>query len=548
MESWKDWFQPHILERGRACFEEGRVSQLERTEDGYSAIVKGTEEYEVEILLKGTAIEDMLCDCPYAEQGNACKHMAAVLFAAAAGQPEKNASAKKESLTPLGLVEKIPDSQLRPLLTELVSADEKLYRDLRLQYGEMSLEECVKTLKEELTSIGGLYADRHGYINDRDAVDFESDIAEHIRRQSQMLLERKKPLLALQAGMEALREFASYDAEEICGFVDDAMDTMLTDVLCACGEEDASKAFDLLRLCAESASEHWQIRDFAEQAIFSQFPGEAFDRKRLALVDRQIANHEISGMRNYSDKYEMRQLLVRRFDLMKALSFSKEEMDAFLARYTSYPDIRILRVQQAQNEGNLDEAVRLLREGKSADCDSPGLVAQYSARLMDLYEQQGKQDELLAELEYHVFTLSSGGMEMLDRLKKTCTPMQWIGYRERYLSGRNRHRLELMESEGLWDRLMEAVAAAKQLSVLDRYESALKQRYPDAVLEAYVNTLEKEAAEVSGRKRYQELANYLKKLVRYPGGEGRIAQLTQDWRLRYRRRRAMMEELAEAGF
>ena len=47
MKHWKYWFQPHILERGQVYFDEGRVSELERTEDGYAAIVEGTEEYEV---------------------------------------------------------------------------------------------------------------------------------------------------------------------------------------------------------------------------------------------------------------------------------------------------------------------------------------------------------------------------------------------------------------------------------------------------------------------------------------------------------------------
>ena len=159
MKSWKDWFQPHILEQGRAYFDEGRVSELERTEDGYAAIVEGAEEYEVEILLEGDSVEDMLCDCPYAEDGNACKHMAAVLFAVAAAEPsKKNAPAKKERLTPADLVEKIPDGQLRPLLTELISADEKLFRALLLRYWETILDKCMKTLKEELASIGDQYA------------------------------------------------------------------------------------------------------------------------------------------------------------------------------------------------------------------------------------------------------------------------------------------------------------------------------------------------------------------------------------------------------
>ena len=266
------------------------------------------------------------------------------------------------------------------------------------------------------------------------------------------------------------------------------------------------------------------------------------------LVDRQIANLEASGKQGYSREYEMEQLLTRRFDLMKKLSLPKGELDAFLERYTNYSDIRKLRVRQALGDGKQDEAIRLLEEGKSADRDKRGLVAEYSEWLMDLYEQQGQRDKLIKELEYHIFVLSSGGMEMLNRLKKVCTPAQWVEYRERYLSGRNYHKLELMESEGLWERLMEAVVKSENLSTLDRYEAALKKRYPSELLEAYACVLTKEAAAVSNRKRYQELVHYLKKLRGYPDGAERAARLAEDWRTRYIRRRAMMEELRNAGF
>ena len=546
MESWKNWFQPHILERGRTYFDEGRVSDLERTEDGCTATVEGTEEYKVEILLEGDAIEDMLCDCPFAEDGNACKHMAAVLFAVSAAEPsKKKAPVKKERLTPAGLVEKVPDSQLRPLLTELVSADEKLYRALLLRYGETSLDECMKTLKKELASIGNQYADFHGYINYRDADEFEGDMADFIGRQTQILLGRGEPMLALRAGMDALREYASYETEEGCAYVDDAMDAMLTDILCVCKKDEV---FDFLLKYAGSAGEHWIVQDFAEQAIFSRFSGETFDRKKLELIDRQIANLEASGKQGYSREYEMEQLLTRRFDLMKKLSLPKGELDAFLERYTNYSDIRKLRVRQALEDGKLDEAIRLLEEGKSADRDKRGLVAEYSEWLMDLYEQQGQRDKLIAELEYHVFDLSSGGIEMLNRLKNVCTPAQWVEYRERYLSGRTYHKLELMESEGLWERLMEAAVKSENLFILDRYEAALKKRYPSELLEAYACILTKEAAAASNRKRYQELVHCLKKLRSYPDGAERAAQLAEDWRTRYIRRRAMMEELRNAGF
>ena len=551
IESWKNWFQPHILERGRAYFEEDRVSDLERTEDGCTATVEGTEEYEVEILLDGDSIEDMLCDCPYAEDGNACKHMAAVLFAMAAEPSEKRAPAKEERLTPTVLVEKIPDSQLRPLLTELVSADEKLYRALLLRYGETSLDECMKTLKKELASIGRHYAGRDGTIDYYHAGGFSEAIADHIQRQTETLLARNAPVLAFQAGIDALRKYSDYsidDSDGEYGLIMETMRDMCMDVLAAADETVAEKIFDLLSDCVKSDREDWFVQDFASQMVFSLFVGKRFDEKKLALTDEQIAALTLAGRKDYSSEYKMKELLTRRFDLMKKLSSPKEELDAFLDRYTSYSDIRKLRIQQALDDGKTDEAIHLLEEGKSAGRDKPGLVAEYSEWLMDLYERQGQREKLIAELEYHVFDLSSGGMEMLNRLKNACTPAQWLEYTERYLSGRAYHKLELMEAEGLWERLMKAVTATGRLSILDRYEAALKKRYPNEILEAYACILTKEAAAASGRKRYQELARYLKKLRSYPGGAERAAQLSEDWRTRYIRRRAMMEELRNVGF
>ncbi len=448
-------------------------------------------------------------------------------------------------------MEKIPDNRLRPLLTELVSADEKLYRALLLQYGETTLDECMKTLKKELESIGKRYAGRDGYIDYYHAEGFSEEIADHIQRQTETLLARNEPLLAFQVGMDALREYSGYSIDDSNGeyaLVTEAMENMCADVLASVDENIAETIFDRLADGIKSGREDWFVQDFATQMVFSRFPGKHFDEKKLTLVDEQVAALASSGKKDYSSEYKMEELLMRRFDLMKKLSRPREELDTFLEQYTNYSNIRKLRVQRAIDAGKTDEAIRLLKEGKSADYDKRGLVARYSEWLMDLYEQQKQQDKLIEELEYHVFTLASGGMEMLNRLKKACTTAQWIEYRERYLSGRNYHKLELMESEGLWERLMEAVTVSEHFSILDRYEAALKNRYPDEMLEAYVRILMKEAAAVSNRKQYQELARYLKKLKSYPGGAERAAKLAEDWRTQYVRRRAMMEELRDAGF
>lgn len=80
MLNWKSLFKSHILERGHDYYELRNISNLTKTAKGYSAIVCGTEDYEVEVELQDEEYSHLWCSCPHAEEGNYCKHMAAVLY------------------------------------------------------------------------------------------------------------------------------------------------------------------------------------------------------------------------------------------------------------------------------------------------------------------------------------------------------------------------------------------------------------------------------------------------------------------------------------
>lgn len=421
MENWKRWFQPRILERGREYFDEGRVQTVEHSGDGYSAVVQGTEDYEVEILLEGDSIQEMFCNCRYAEDWNYCKHMAAVLFAVTAGKavPKKRVS-QNTRITPETLAARIPDDRLRPLLAELMSADEKLYREMLLQYGGAGPDECARTLRKTLTGIKKRYADRGGYINYHDVKGYTAEIADFIKRQAASLITQNAPFLAFQLGLEAVQEYDRCgvdDSEGWSAMVIEAMEHLREQVLSAADEESASKIFDLLAGSYRPDRFDGLVRDFVEETLFSYFQDETSERKKLALADQWIATLEKTAGDNYSSEFEIQGLLVRRYDIMKELSMPEEERNAFLERYLNFSAVRKLYVQHMLDTGRPEEAARLLEEGKSVNQDRPGLVADYSERLIDVYAQLGRRDRLLKELEYHVLTLGSGGLEMLNRLK-----------------------------------------------------------------------------------------------------------------------------------
>ena len=79
---WKKLFAPHILSRGEDYYESELVEIEAMDEESIEAAVEGTDTYSVEIVLKNNRVAQMRCDCPYAADGNNCKHMAAGLFAA----------------------------------------------------------------------------------------------------------------------------------------------------------------------------------------------------------------------------------------------------------------------------------------------------------------------------------------------------------------------------------------------------------------------------------------------------------------------------------
>ena len=78
---WAEMFAPAILMRGYEYYKAGKAKKLQETAEGFSAVVRGTHNYRVTVFADEEGmIEDMTCTCPYANDGNYCKHMAAVMF------------------------------------------------------------------------------------------------------------------------------------------------------------------------------------------------------------------------------------------------------------------------------------------------------------------------------------------------------------------------------------------------------------------------------------------------------------------------------------
>ena len=109
----------------------------------------------------------------------------------------------------------------------------------------------------------------------------------------------------------------------------------------------------------------------------------------------------------------------------------------------------------------------------------------------------------------------------------------------------NADMARLYKEEKLYDKLLCEVTKASGLSLLQLYEKDLKKRYPIEILHKYTEELQQMAQYASERKRYRELVELLRQMKTIEGGTAVVEQIATDWRVQYKRRPAMMEELAQ---
>lgn len=129
IKGWKKLFPQHILTRGKEYYLEGAVDDIDIDEDYITGTVFGSENYYVEINLDGNSVYGMDCSCPYAEKGNYCKHMAALLFEL----DESEKSKKPQKTTPIPeLVDKLSEKQIKTLLKSLAESNDYIADKIRI--------------------------------------------------------------------------------------------------------------------------------------------------------------------------------------------------------------------------------------------------------------------------------------------------------------------------------------------------------------------------------------------------------------------------------
>lgn len=561
--NWKKLFSKTILDRGYEYYCDGAVEDFYFSDNIISAAVAGSEDYKVEIVLSENNIEDMYCSCPYASDGNNCKHMAAVLYVR--DKSSDNNSAKQDSTdilfkpayttqsrtTKRAEVEKLiaeaKDEAVRSFLAEILTDNEKLC--LRF-YNLVNKEEKVdiQNYFRQIDLITRQYAGRDDFINYHDAYDYIMELEEIIDNDVRQMIDNGNYMSAFDVINHIFIVVGTVDIDDSdgeIGMISNDIYSLWSEILEKVTPDDKRTMFEWFidhtdGLVADYAEEYY------EHIITEAFNEKEFEQDKLGFFRSMIDKSE-QLERDWSREYAVGKWAVRYLNMLAQINSSDELIENEMKKYCQNSDVRKLYIDKCLREKEYDNAIRLLDEGLKADKDSCGLVSEYSNRKKEIYLIIGDKDAYIKQLWSLVLEHNVGNMDLYRELKAQYNEEDWCKLREKIFRELPQHTeiAKYYHEEKLYDRLLECVLKSYGLYMLDKYENVLKKEYPEQLLGKYKIELDKMVKITGNRKHYANMVAIMRRMKKITGGAKLVGQITVEWCEKYRNRPAMMDELSK---
>lgn len=544
---WKNMFLPHIWQRGVDYYRDGRVLDLQCQNNEVTAQVEGSEIYTVSVIFnkKRNGITDYYCDCPYGEDGTPCKHLAAALCAVQ-DEPKRPIPEEKSGHTVEALVGLLSESQMRSLLIRFAEGDSHIREVIQLT----ATNELPQTQKDQweadLEELTDSMSDRYGFIDYEDTSEYCHALVEYMNDRLPDLLFARKTMDAFQLSWLTFRTGVEQDMDDSDGGLS---------ILASFCMDAWSQILEQADLEGQREIFHWFTvhyasldlgRMFLDEYLYDAPWKDEIGPELLSFLDQQIQE----CIKNENSQYRLEDLIVYRVKWMGRLGKSKEEQEQYFAQYHYLPRIREIKISQAMQNSDWDTALALLEESREIDKDKPGLVAKYSAQMIEIYERTDNRKSLLKELRDYLYEFRQDDLVYVLKLKVLLTPEEWTAERDRLLNSTTMHSqvYSLLEQEQMYEALMQTIEKNTDIYALERYERLLKKSYGQRCLNVYVTHLQDAMGRAYNRKAYWSVIQTLKKVRKYPDGKVATKGLADCWREKYPRRTSMLDELSKAGF
>lgn len=564
---WKSLFSSPSLAKGLAYQLDGCVSGLKADDKGWTAVIEGTYDYRVFVPGAPADLRKARCDCPHFASGNLCKHLAATCFEIESldKKGEEAPTAPSPAVDELEqLVGATAEEDVRAFLLAALRADDALRRRFVGAFAAPDPERSRRDLERAIDQAVRAHA-RRGFIDYRDAFPFQLDFSEAVETAIDPVLGRNAPADAFDLVELVLLHLQTILIDDSDGFFTDALQTCKgywERIFRMADPALRRQLFDRLLAFArqnprdnDEADVYWYEREHIEDFLVDAFaadPAFAPDIQTLADARIQEALENIAAAPYPGGyRYGLGDWTLVRLRAMATLGQPLEALEAFAEPLREERGVRQFFVDRAVACGDTERAATLLEEALS---NAQGrFPVDEAAQLLALYDQAGRVDEAAAIL-FELATRDASrenehGLAWFRQLKARTDAEEWPRMRDRVLAATQSEsvRRAYLAEEGLADLLRESIEKSGRLMDVLLYEDALKGRHADWILDQYRASAEHDLRPTSDRTTYRCVVELMERMQQLPGGRPVVQEMTEDFKKRYPRRRALMEELAKLG-
>ncbi|MHB8964101.1 MAG: SWIM zinc finger family protein, partial [Saccharofermentanales bacterium] len=345
-------FKSHIYERGEAISFSDSINITHKSADLITAIVEGTEYYDVRIMMENGYITDMSCTCPYADTGENCKHMAAVL---------------------IHCFEDIRDADVK----------------------DPSERISVKSMISDFESICQFYMERERFISYSRASRFFIELDGFLDR-IKSLIDNGSLIQAAQVIAGITQGFDDLPMDDSDGGTTDfymRIVELLNTILSRKNEEANDFVFHWISQ-AIADERNWYLSEMLQPVWESQFnESELIDKKIKQMTDR--LKLPVSSPEEKAEDHSFISNLMVLAELMLERGDDAETVESVLAPFMCSYRVLAWLAELARSNGHQEKEFELIKKGYELahEKNYSGIINQFGLKLCRYYQRTGQTEE-----------------------------------------------------------------------------------------------------------------------------------------------------------
>lgn len=539
---WKRLFARRILERGEDYAYSGAVRDIEQKDDRITAEVDGTETYHVMIELEQDEVVEMYCSCPYAEDGNYCKHMAAVLYVLEDLPDEEILlQDRMEAVSIRELLEHAGQDEMREFILKQAENDVSFANLVRISFGhdDQSVDEGALIREADLIMLSCTDA-YYGPDEETEGMMMD-DLYRFLNDKLQSLAEKGIRMPVFRTTWHILSELDKIDLDSPYGANASVFTLHCTriweTILDHCTDQEKETIRSLLQRRADAELDR-TVREFVEEHFWDH----DMAVRKLSELDELIEPADSGNSHLWVNTNDA---VYARIKWMKRAGASDEEVETYKKDHWRFNAIRQMALSEAKAENNNAEIERILLDSLEIEHDSDYAVLKYTRELIGLYAETGNTAGEKQYLQSLLMKEERIDIDDLRRLKQLCSTDEWSRRINSILkvTANERQKCMILAEEERPDELLEVLKKTQNYDLLDQYRTIFPHEYDKEILKLYENQLDMMAYRARSAKAYKEMERKLKYIIGYEGGKQLIRRLAYKWISEYPGRRGMADML-----